>query len=117
MDDVKYKEYSPEEDKIYDEAMVKIRQALANGLSFDEACAAAEVKDEELKAFIVDDVLKVMIAEMHYQQGKLLADVAEALKIPLRRINQAHGEMLEDAGITAAKVFREESSGGPVGNA
>ncbi|MFA5352981.1 MAG: hypothetical protein WC291_02020 [Thermodesulfovibrionales bacterium] len=112
MSDVKYKEYSPEEDRIYNEAMAKIRQALSNGLSFDEACAAAEVKDEELRAFIVDDVLKVMIAEMHYQKGILLQDVAEQLKVPLRRINKAHSEMLEDAGITAAKEFLKENPGG-----
>ncbi|NTU42432.1 MAG: hypothetical protein HGA78_05170 [Nitrospirales bacterium] len=117
MDDVKYKEYSPEEDRIYDEAMEKIRHGLSNGLSFDEACAAAEVKDEELKAFIIDDALKVMIAENHYQKGIPLADLAETLKVPLRRINKAHSEMLEDAGITAAKMFRAESEGGSVGNA
>lgn len=116
MDDIRYKEYTPEESAIYEKAMAKIRKALGDGMSFAEACALAEVKDGELKAFIVDDALKIVIGEMHYGKGASLQQVAETLKVPLRLVNKASMEMLEDAGIAAAQAYRTGMSG-PVGNA
>ncbi|MEW5745379.1 MAG: hypothetical protein AB1805_08090 [Nitrospirota bacterium] len=121
MPDPQYKQYTPEEDKIYNEAMAKIKQGMQNGLSFNEACAAIDVPDEELKTYILDDALKVQIAELHYGKGLALPQVAETLMVPLTRVAAAHREMLEDVGLTAAELYRRSSpdmpEGGPVGNA
>ncbi len=117
MSDLKYKEYTSEEGRIYDEAMVKIREGLKNGLSFNEACSVVDVEDTELKRFIEDDALKIMIAELHYSMGMTLKQVADALKVPLKAINAANAEMLEDVGITAAEIYRASNPGSPVGNA
>lgn len=110
-----YKEYTPEEDRIYHEAMAKIREAMGNGLNFSEACDAVRVDDPELKGYIVDDALKVMIAERHYGKGMPLPEVAETLKVPLKKIMTAHREMLEDVGETSAELYRQHSSEGPAG--
>jgi hypothetical protein len=117
MADFKYKEYTAEEDKIYNDAIAKIREGLKNGLGFDEACSMADVADAELKEFIEDDALKIMIAEMHYAKGMPLDRVADALKVPVKKIAKANGEMLEDAGIAAAKMFRQSNPGGITGSA
>lgn len=117
MADFKYKEYTPEESKIYDESMIKIRTGMKNGLSFSEVCSALTIQDPELRRFIEDDALKVMIAEMHYEKGVPLPDVADALKIPLKKIIAANIEMLEDVGTTAAALYRENNPDGPIGNA
>jgi hypothetical protein len=116
MENVKYKEYTPEESMIYEQAMARIRKAVGDGVSFPDACGLAEVKDSELRAFIVDDALKVIIGEMHFGKGRSLEDVAETLKVPLRVLYKAVAEMLQDAGIAAAEAYRN-SSAGPVGNA
>ncbi|HEX8948934.1 MAG TPA: hypothetical protein VF790_08245 [Dissulfurispiraceae bacterium] len=117
MSDLKYKEYSEEESRIYNEAIAKIRSGLENGLSFHEACSAVDIKDGALRKFIEDDALKVTIAELHYGKKQLLQQVADTLKLPLKKINAAHLEMLEDAGITAAEFYKKTDPGGPVGNA
>lgn len=117
MSDLKYKEYSEEESRIYEKAMTKIREGLKNGLNFNEACSIVDVGDEELKRYIVDDALKVMIAEMHYAKGMPLMQVADALKVPLKAIYTANMEMLEDVGIAAAEIYRTSNPGGPIGNA
>lgn len=117
MEDIKYKEYTPEESKIYDEAIAKIREALKNGLNFNEACSTVDVKDVELKRFIVDDALKIMIAEMHYAKGMTLKQVADALRVPLKVIDIANIEMLQDVGITAAEVYKRSNPDNPIGNA
>ncbi len=118
MSDFEYKHYTDEETKIYNEAMAKIRSGLENGLSFNEACNAVDVEDGALRNFIFEDALKVTIAEMHYQKGILLQQVADTLKLPLKKVNATNLEMLEDIGITAAEVYRKNSPDGPIaGNA
>jgi hypothetical protein len=117
MGNVKYKQYSPEEDRIYSESIAKIREGMKNGLTFDKVCDTLKVEDEELKSFILDDALKIMIAEMHYGKGISLDEVARALNIPMNRVSVASLEMLEDAGVAAAELNRNSSPNGPAGNA
>ncbi|MBF0558019.1 MAG: hypothetical protein HQL08_04490 [Nitrospirae bacterium] len=117
MADVKYKDYTPEESMIYEEALTKIREGVKNGLSFSEACSKADVQDAGLKEYIEDDALKIMIAEMHYQQNVPLQEIADKLKISLKKLVAASMEMLEDVGTTAAEAYREENPDSPIGHA
>jgi hypothetical protein len=117
MAEVKYKEYSPEEDKIYNESISRIREGMKNGLPFGEACQSINVADEELKEFILDDALKIMIAELHYGKSMPLEEVSKFLNVPMARLSKASLEMIEDAGIAAAEKYRKEAPMGPAGNA
>jgi len=117
MGNVKYKKYSPEEDRIYSESIAAIREEMKKGLTFDKACDTINVEDEELKKFILDDALKIMIAEMHYGKGVSLGEVAAALNIPMSKVSVASLEMLEDAGCAAADLNRKCTPNGPAGNA
>ncbi len=109
MREVRYKEYTPEEEVIYKGAISKIMDGIKNGLNFNEACSIVDVQDSELKQFIFDDALKIMIAEMHYGKGIPLYDVADKLKVPVRSINIAVMEMLEDAGIASADAYKKNN--------
>ncbi|MGO9379070.1 MAG: hypothetical protein ACLPN1_14140 [Dissulfurispiraceae bacterium] len=119
MAGVKYKEYSPEEDRIYNESISKIREGMKNGIPFEEACQTIEVADDELKRFILDDALKIMIAELHYGKRMNLEEVARTLNVPMGKVSVASLEMLEDAGIAAAELSRKNNPkpNGPGGNA
>ncbi|MDI6800508.1 MAG: hypothetical protein QMD01_00415 [Thermodesulfovibrionales bacterium] len=112
--DVKYRSYTPEEDKLHEDAIAKIKNALSNGLSFAEACSVVDIQDEELKRFVADDALKIMIAEMHFAKGMALQQVSDALKVPIKLINIAKMEMLEDAGITAAEAYKRGNPDNPL---
>src|SRR4030042_4250180 len=117
MGDFTYKEYSTDESKIYDAAMAQIIEGLRNGLSFNDACSAVTVEDKELKGFIEDDVLKIMIADLHYVKGLSLPEVASVLKVSIETTNRANLEMLEDVGITSMEVYKQNNPDKPVGNA
>jgi hypothetical protein len=117
MPEVKYKQYSPEEDRIYTESIAKIREGMKKGLTFDKACDTISVEDQELKEFILDDALKIMIAELHYGKRMSLEDVAKTLSVSMGKISVASLEMLEDAGLTAAEQNRKTAPSGPAGNA
>jgi len=117
MEDFRYKEYSEEETKIYHDAMDRIMEALHNGMNFCDACGTADVGDEELKRFIEDDALKIMIADMHFKKGVSFEELADALKLPVDVISKAHAEMLEDISISTAEVFKATNPGAQFGNA
>jgi hypothetical protein len=117
MEDFKYKDYSDEENKIYNEAMAEIMEGLRNGLSFNEACSIVNVQDKDLRGFIEDDALKIIIAEMHYAKGLSLPEVADILKISTETTNKANLEMLEDIEITAIDAYRLNNPDTQTGNA
>jgi len=117
MEDFHYKEYTEEESRIYHDAMDRIMEALHNGMNFRDACGTADVGDEELKRFIEDDALKIMIADMHFKKGLSLEEVAGTLKVPVDVVSKANAEMLEDISISTAEVFKAANPDAPFGNA
>ena len=117
MEDFRYKEYTEEESRIYHDAMDRIMEALHNGMNFRDACGTADVGDEELKRFIEDDALKIMIADMHFKKGASFEEVADALKVPVDIIIKANAEMLEDISISTAEVFKAANPDAQFGNA
>jgi hypothetical protein len=94
-----------ETDKAYERAIFQIREGLEKGLDFDSACAAVEVENEALKRHIIDDMLKVIIAEEHYNKNIPLDKLAAALKVSVDRLESAKAEMLEDVKNSSIKAF------------
>ncbi|HHW20324.1 MAG TPA: hypothetical protein PKZ17_01195 [Thermodesulfovibrio thiophilus] len=106
-----FKEYSDEDNKIYEDVMKKIMQNIKNGMSFREAVDSIDIKDNELKGFIEDDALKILIAELCYVSKIPFEELADMLKLPLDTIRTANLEMLEDIALTLNNSFNKEGSG------
>lgn len=98
--------FRTEEDKKYKEAVEKIKDAVKSGMGFDHACASVNIEDAGLKKIIIDDALKVLIADMYFMQKMSTDKIAETLKIPIERITSARERMLEEIKETAVKTFR-----------
>lgn len=107
--------YETEEDKVYEEAVKKIKDAVRQGMSFEQAGELIGVEDEKLKESVLDDSLKVLIAEMHLIGRRKLAEVAKALKLPVEKVEKAKKEMLEDIEQSAVDAYKSET--GQTGNA
>lgn len=117
MEDFTYKEYTAEETRIYNEALPKIIAGIKSGLKFHDACETLNIADKKLKEFIMDDALKIIIAELHYTQGYSLQEVADTLSVPAETIQKANGEMLEDIEITSGEVYKLANPDASIGNA
>ncbi len=92
-------------DKAYEKASAKIRAALEKGLDFDTACSQIEVEDAELKKGIVDDMLKVIISEEHFDKGVSLDQLSRKLNVSVERLETAKLGMIEDVKNTSIKAF------------
>lgn len=105
FDDVPDSAFSPEEDKIYMEALAEVKAGLAKGLDFETASAMIDIKDNDLRDAVLDDVLKVVIAEEHFAKNIPLEQISRRLNLPIERIEKARKEMFEDIEISSVDAF------------
>lgn len=112
MGDVQYKKYTKEEDAIYNEAIDTLRIRLSSGMKFDEACGKLNVTNADLRECIIDDFLKICIAEMHYGKGMSIKDLSLRLAITEERVLTARKDMYEDIENAAISEYHKEQSKG-----
>lgn len=82
--------------KMYETATQQIRNALACGHTYDQACETLHGLTADARAFISDDFLKIIVAEEHLGSGKEMDDLALALGIPYERIETAMISLLHE---------------------
>jgi hypothetical protein len=100
--------FTPEEDRLHEAGIAAIRDGLAAGLGFDAACARVEAADADLRRIIVDDFLKVTIAQRHFQGGESTEAIAAALGISAERVEFARKEMLAEVAAASVDAFRRQ---------
>lgn len=108
MPEIAFKDFTPEEDRIYTEAIGKFREAVASGKPLKEAYGVYAVADKELEALIQADFLKIMIAERHFGGRQPLESVAKDLGVNLDLVKDTYARMLQEVGISTADQFRKE---------
>ena len=108
MPEFSFKEYTPEESRIYDEAVNAYREGVTGGKSLRQAYDSYPISDEELKSIIQADFLKILIAERHFAQNMSLEQIAKDLNVPGELIRDSHARMLQEAGITAMNQYHEQ---------
>ena len=111
MPEFEFKQFTPEEDKIYEEAITKFRSVLESGKSLRETYEAYPIQDKELENLIRADFLKIVIAERHFAKGQTLEDLAGALSVPLEIVRDTKSRMLQEAGVSAANEFGQTFDG------
>lgn len=105
-EDTNYKSFSEEEDRIYRKHVEMIRSNVSSGIKFDVACEFIKVGDRELRDIIIDNTLKVEIAELHFGKAMTLDEVSRKLGVSMERLLNAHREMMEDVMHSAGEPAR-----------
>ena len=111
MPEFQFKEFTPEESAIYEDAVNKFREAISAGKTLRQAYESFAVDDKELEAIIQADFLKIMIAERHFAQQQSLEVVAKDLDVSLELVKDTHARMLQEVGVSAADQFGREHGG------
>jgi hypothetical protein len=111
-----YSDLPPDEDQLYEESVRRIRSGVIDQqMPFEKAAELIEVEDKGLRAAILDDALKVLLAEIHFAGGKSLDETTQALGLPRARLERARAEMLKDVKQAAIEKYKSET--GQEGNA
>ena len=108
MPDFDFKEFTPEEDRIYTEAVTKYREAITAGKTLRQAYESTTITDTALEKMIQADFLKIMIAERHFTGKDPLDKIAKDLGIPANLVQDTYGRMLQEVGVSAANQFGKE---------
>jgi hypothetical protein len=103
-------EFTDEESRIHRAGFKIIHDGLAGGLKFDDACAGLEVVDPEMRRVIIDDYLKMAIAEAHFQDKHPLEEVAVHLHCSIERLETARDDMMAEVREAAIAKYRKESA-------
>lgn len=111
MPEFSFKEFTAEENRIYEEAIKSYRESIAAGKKLKDAYDGYPIADEELRSIIQVDFLKIMIAERHFSTHEPLESVASSLGVSPDLIKDTVARMLQEVGITAANQFAEEVRG------
>jgi hypothetical protein len=108
MPEFSFKEFTPDESRIYEEAVNSYREAITSGKTLQQAYESHAVEDPTLRSLIQADFLKIMIAERHFEQRQSLEEVARALAVSVDLVKETHARMLQEVGVTAAGKFGVE---------
>ena len=111
MPEFSFKQFTPEESRIYEEAVDKYREAVAAGKNLKEAYEAYAIADAELRALIQADFLKILIAERHFAKRQSLEEIARDLGISADLVRDTHARMLQEVGVSSGSKFVEETGG------
>ncbi len=103
------RQFSEEDNHAYRKGIEMIRANIQNGVKFDLACEFITMEDEELRAMIIDDALKIELAELHYGKRIPLLEISKRLGVPMDRLLKASHEMLEDLMHTSEEFSAWES--------
>jgi hypothetical protein len=99
---------SPVEERLHQEGMARMQNALDAGKTFVEAAAVLTDLSDQLQELVADDFLKIRIAEEHFNQGRDIGQVAISLGLDFGRVAAGREEMLEEVGREMAKQYRLE---------
>jgi hypothetical protein len=111
MPEFVFKEFTPEEGRIYEEAVNRFREAIVAGKTLRQVYESYVVADKELEKLIQADFLKIIIAERHFAKRESLDKIARELDVSSDLVRDTHARMLQEVGITAANQFGQEFGG------
>lgn len=110
---IRYKDFNEEEDRIYKRCIESIRSNVKNGIKFDLACEVISADDRELRDIIIDDALKIEVAESYFGKGLSLLELSKKLGVSMERLLKASNEMLEDVVNTSSEMRKDQFKSGP----
>lgn len=111
MPEFSLKQFTPEEGRIYEEAVNTYRESISTGKSLKQAYEAYTIADAELRSIVQADFLKILIAERHFGMRESLDALAKELDVPIDLMKQTLTRMLQEVGVTAANQFAQETGG------
>lgn len=80
----------------YERAVKKIREELLQGRTYDHACDTLTDISQEIRSFVKEDFLKIIIAEEHFGAGLEICDIALFLELPYEQVESARLALLND---------------------
>lgn len=102
--------FTGSDDDIHEKGLAWITGQLQAGRTWNWINKEFKLADRELRDIILDDFLKINLAQRHFQGGEPVKQLAKHLKVPVKALQQAKTEMIEEvkkASIDAYHLTQE----------
>ena len=106
-----YKEFSKEEEELYDREMNELLRLVKEGATIPDACKRIKTENPEMVQILKDDLLKIMIAELHYGKKMPFNEISRLLDVGVEEIMEANRIMIEDVMHTVKETHLKGFSG------
>lgn len=97
--------WSPERHKLYERAVRSLRQQISNGHTYYQAFDTLVDLDHEMRTYIEDDFLKILIAEEHFGANIAIDDMALFLDLPVHFLESCRDSLLKDMNMESLEYF------------
>lgn len=104
-----YGQFSTAMHSEYEHAVKKMREELSRGQTYEHACEILTDISQEIKDFVRDDFLKIIIAEEHFGGGFEISDIALLLELPYEKVESARLDLLNNM-VQETKLYLELQS-------
>jgi len=108
-DKKQYVQFSAVMHREYEQAVRKMREELSQGRTYDHACDILAGISQEIKTFVREDFLKIIIAEEHFGAGIEISDIALLLELPYEKVESARLVLVNDMAREAEYHLERQS--------
>ncbi|MBF0162371.1 MAG: hypothetical protein HQL88_08785 [Magnetococcales bacterium] len=102
--------FSDDQERVHAEAVAFLKKRLKKGDSWKKAVDALTMADASFKAVVLDDFLKITLAERHFQGGEEIKSVARFLQVPVELLTAIKEEMIREVQEASMEVYRRSRS-------
>jgi hypothetical protein len=97
--------FTPEQDTIYESAIKHLTEGVEKGWAWKKVSDSVQLADPQLKAVVLDDFLKITIAQRHFQGGEGLKQIAKSLSVPMDLLIALRASMIDEVSQASVKVY------------
>lgn len=97
--------FSDDQDRVHAQAIAFLRRQLHQGKSWKKATEALTIDDPRFKAVVLDDFLKITLAERHFQGGEAIKSIARFLQVPVELLTAVKDDMIREVRDASIQVY------------
>ncbi|WP_130471319.1 hypothetical protein [Candidatus Magnetaquicoccus inordinatus] len=102
--------FSEDQDLVHSRAIEFLRKKIKKGDPWKKAVADLTIADQAFKAVILDDFLKITLAERHFQGKEEIKSIARLLQVPVELLEAVKEAMIREVRDASIEVYRRSRS-------
>ena len=103
--------FSEDQEQIHAQAIAFLNSKLKKGESWKKAADALTMADASFKAVILDDFLKITLAERHFQGGEEIKSIARFLQLPVELLAAVKDDMIREVREASIEAYHRSRPG------
>lgn len=97
--------FSSDQERVHAESIAFLQKKVKKGVAWKKMVEDLPVQDAGFKAVILDDFLKILLAERHFQAGEAIKSVARLLQVPVELLEAVKEDMIREVRDASIEVY------------